>query len=130
MAEITLTNNASIEANYGEESSPVTFSSNDVTTTIIEGLTITKAADKSYWVDGPLTYTIEVNNTSGAALSGGVITDILNTSLVTFSTTYGVQINGSATSNYTYNDGTLKVTLPDIANTEKATVTFQVTKNS
>lgn len=46
MAEVSLLNNAKISVNYGESSNPVTFSSNNVTTTIIQGLTVTKAADK------------------------------------------------------------------------------------
>lgn len=62
MAEINLTNKADIAGTYGDSASPITFSSNDVSTTIVQGFTVTKKADKTYWVDGPLTYTITITN--------------------------------------------------------------------
>ena len=114
MAEITLTNQATISGDYGDSATPIEFSSNEVTTTIVEGLIVTKSADKTNWVNGPLTYTVVVQNNSGATLTNGSLTDQINTTLVDFSTTYGVKIDGTTTSDYTYSDGNLQVTLPTL----------------
>lgn len=127
MAQTNLTNKVDISAQYGDGNTPISFSSNLVTTSIVEGLTVTKSADKTNWVDGPLTYTIVVKNDSGAALKTGSLTDTLDTTLVDFNTTYGVQIDGSATTDFTYNDGLLTITLPDLATGGETTITFQVT---
>lgn len=125
-----LTNHVDISGQYGEESSPISFSSNTVSTTIIEGLTVTKAADKVNWVDGPLTYTVTIKNSSGGTLTNGVLTDNLDTTLVVFNSAYGVQINGVSSSEYTYNDGELKITLPELATNSTTTILFQVTKKT
>lgn len=126
MAEINLTNKADIAGTYGDSASPITFSSNDVSTTIVQGFTVTKTADKTYWVDGQLTYTITITNDSGGTLTSGTLTDKIDTSIVNFNTSYGVQINGTSSTNFTYSEGTLTVTLPDLAGNASATVTFQV----
>ena len=128
MAEVSLTNQVDVTGQYGEQSSPISFSSNIVTTNIVQGLTVNKTADKTNWIDGPLTYTVVIQNSSGSALTGGVLTDNINTDLVDFNTTYGVQIDGEASSNYTYNDGELKITLPQLDNEKTTTITFQVTQ--
>lgn len=70
------------------------------------------------WADGNLTYTITVNNESTETYTATVITDILDTTLISF-------ITGSITiddtpieeSEYTYDQetGTLTIKLPDIA---------------
>lgn len=125
-----LTNHVDISGQYGESSSPITFSSNTVSTTIVEGLTVTKSADKVNWVDGPLTYTVVIKNDSGSTLTNGVLTDNLDTTLVDFNTVYGVQINSASSSEYTYNDGELKITLPELANNSTTTILFQVTKKN
>ena len=77
MAETNLTNQVEVEGQYGNLASQVTFLSNVVTTSIVQGLTVTKSADKTNWVDGPLTYTIVVQNASGSTLSAGSLTDTL-----------------------------------------------------
>lgn len=128
MAERTLTNEATLAANYGEDNTPITLASNEVTTTLIDGLTITKAADKQAWVNGALTYTITINNTTGETLSNVVFTDALDTSLVNFNTTYGVQVDGTASTSFTYTGGTLTVNLDDIETGATKTITFQVTR--
>lgn len=130
MADLSLTNKVDIAGQYGENSSPITFSSNLVTTTIVQGLTVTKAADKNTWVDGPLTYTITIQNNSGTTLKSGALTDNLNTDLVEFSTTYGVKIDNVAYSEYTYTSGELKITLPDLNDGDEKTITFQVTRTT
>ena len=68
MAERTLSNEATLAANYGVNNTPIALASNEVTTTLIDGLTFTKAADKQAWVNGALTYTITINNTTGETL--------------------------------------------------------------
>lgn len=128
MAIVNLTNQTTIEGQYGSPASAISFFSNEVTTNIVQGLTVQKEADKTNWVNGPLTYTIVVTNNSGNTLSSGSLIDKIDTTLVDFSTTYGVQIDGSKTSNYTYNDGNLQVTLPDLETDKSVTITFQVTQ--
>ncbi|HBB44697.1 MAG TPA: hypothetical protein DCZ34_01040 [Clostridiales bacterium] len=128
MAIVNLTNQTTIEGQYGSPASAISFVSNEVTTSIVQGLIVQKEADKTNWVNGPLTYTIVVTNNSGNTLSSGSLIDKIDTTLVDFSTTYGVQIDGSKTSNYTYNDGNLQVTLPDLETDKSVTITFQVTQ--
>lgn len=130
MAELSLTNKVDIAGNYGDASNPVTFASNDVTTTLIQGLTVTKNADKTYWVNGPLTYTVTIANNSGSKLDSGVVTDKLDTNLISLDETYGVLINGSKTEDYTYTTGTLTVNLPELADNSTTTVTFRVNRIS
>ena len=126
MAQVTLTNQADFSGSYGTAASPVVFSSNAVTTTIVQGLTATKTADKTYWVNGPLLYTIRIENNSGESFTKGVLTDVLNTDLITLDSAYGVEINSSKTSDYTFASGNLSIQLPDLEDGGTATVTFQV----
>lgn len=128
MAQVTLTNQADFAGSYGAAASPVVFSSNSVSTTIIQGLTATKTADKAYWVNGPLLYTIKIENNSGDTFTKGVLTDVFDTALVTLDTVYGVEINAAKTSDYTFTAGNLSINLPDLEDGGTATVTFQVTQ--
>lgn len=127
MAEKKVSNQADIEATYGDTGTPISFSSNLVTTTIVEGISVVKSADKTYWVDGPLTYTIVVTNNSGISLSGGTLSDTLDTS-VSFDMDYGVFLNDSKTSDFEYTAPTLKVNLPTLEDSQSATIKFRVTK--
>lgn len=97
---------------------------------IVQGLSVTKSADKTNWVDGPLTYTIIVKNSSGSELRNGTLTDRIDTTLVDFNETYGVQLEGSSYSTYTYESGNLKITLPNLEDAKQITITFQVTRKS
>lgn len=110
-----------------------TLTSNTLGVNVINGLTAVKSADKISWADGELTYTLTINNTTGQTYTSPVITDTLDTTLVTF-VPDSVTINGSAatSSQYTYNNsnGLLTVNLSDIATGGTATVTFKVTKNN
>lgn len=130
MAELSLENFVDVSGKYGESEVAISFSSNTVTTTIVQGLTIVKSADKDYWVNGPLTYTLVVTNNSGGKLTSASITDTLNTTLIALDEDYGIYIDESKTQSYTYESGTLTITLPDLADTESATIKFQVTKTS
>ena len=123
-----LDNQADFTGSYGTAATPIVFSSNQVSTTIVQGLTATKSANKEYWVNGPLLYTIVVRNSSGDKYTNGVLTDKLDTSLVAFDTEYSVQIDAAKTSDFTYTDGTLSVNLPGIEDGGEVTVTFQITQ--
>lgn len=128
MAQVSLTNQVDITGQYGDGATPITFSSNIVTTTIVQGLSVNKTADKINWVDGPLTYTIEVQNTSGGTLTNGILTDNLNVDLIEFDNANGVTIDGTPTSDFTYNSGELKINLPELTDQKTITIKFQVTK--
>lgn len=129
----TLNNQASAVGEYNNISTSLTSEVSVVT--IIDGLTITKSADKENWASGVLTYTIVVNNTTGNTYSGVNVTDVLDTTkikLVDGSVTVDGNIiqKGTNVNEYTYDDtsGTLVVNLGDIATTVKKTITFQVSK--
>lgn len=128
MAKIIITNQADFNGEYGAEAVPITFMTNTVTTTIVNGLTATLSANKTYWVDGPLLYTVVIENNSGDVYSKGVLADKPDTANVSFDTDYAVQINGAKTSDYTFTGGVLSVNLPDLEDGATMTVTFQVTK--
>lgn len=128
MATKTTLNQADFSGSYGADSTPITFASNQVTTTIVSGLTATLSANKTYWVDGALLYTVVIENSSGETYSKGVFSDQLDTANVTFDNDYAVQINGQKTSDYTLAEGLLSVNLPDVSDGASLTVTFQVTK--
>ena len=127
--EQELSNVVSVLGNYNDI--PTTITSEAVLVTMLDGLTVTKSADKQVWADGYLTYTIVVDNKTNVAYSAPVITDILNTSLITF-VTGSVTIDGEKAedSKVTYVDstGTLTVTLDDLAPSTSSTITFQVSK--
>ena len=110
-----------------------TLTSNTLEVNVINGLTAVKSADQTSCADGELTYTLTINNTTGQTYTSPVITDTLDTTLVTF-VPDSVTINGSTatSSQYTYNNsnGLLTVNLSDIATGGTATVTFKVTKNN
>lgn len=129
--ENILNNTASATGNYNDI--PTTITSDVSTVTLLNGLTITKAADKQVWADGLLTYTLTIKNEEGVEYTNPVITDILDGTLVTF-VPDSVTINGvKATSEqYTYNEetNTLTINLASIAASSTTTVTFQVTKKA
>ncbi len=128
MAKKITDNQTDFTGLYGAESEAISFASNLVSTTIISGLTAVLSADKKYWVDGPLTYTVVITNESGDVYSKGILADNIDTANVVFDTTYGVEINGTKTTDFTYTGGLLSVNLPDIAEGGTLTVTFRVTQ--
>jgi len=122
----TLTMTGAIDGTY--LGAPIAFSTNEADVNIITGLTATASADQTNWVNGPLTYTIVIDNQSGEDLDASMLSTTLDLSLVSFNTAYGVVID-SSTGVYTFNSttGELDITLPDpIADTESSTITFQV----
>ena len=124
-----LSNIASAVGNYNGLSTAII--SEAVVVPLVSGLTITKTADKTSWADGPLTYTITINNQATESYENPVVTDIIDTTLVNF-VTDSVYINETqATSEqYSYDSEThtLTVNLTTIAATSSTTITFQVTK--
>ncbi len=80
--EKELTNTTSVASNYNEI--PVPFSSDALVVMMLDGLTVTKTADKTVWTDGVIIYTIIVNNQTTENFTTLVVTDILDTTLVSF----------------------------------------------
>lgn len=63
---------------------PTSLTSNTSIVNMVEGLTLTKKADKNNWVSGYLTYTITLDNETDKPYEKPVITDILDNTLVEF----------------------------------------------
>lgn len=100
---------------------------------MIEGLTLTKDADKKNWGSGELTYTITLENQTDTTYVNPIITDVIDNGLVKF-VTGSVMINDIAVTEdeYSYNEAshTLTVNLKDIVAGSTTTLTFRVEKNS
>lgn len=126
-----LTNTAIAEGTYN--SIPTSLSSNTSVVNIIEGLTLTLAADKQNWINGALTYTITLNNQTSTAFNTPTITDIIDIDKVTF-VEDSVTINETkaTTSQYNYDSSThtLKVTLTEVPANSTSTIKFQVKKKT
>lgn len=126
-----LNNTVTATGNY--DNIPTSLTSNTSIVNMIEGLTLTKDADKKNWSGGYLTYTITLDNQTEKSYTNAVITDIIDTSLVNF-VKDSVTINGSlATSDqYSYEEGThtLTINLNEVASKSQATLTFRVEKKS
>lgn len=129
--ENELKNTAEAVGNYNNIPTSMTTTASVVT--MVSGLTMTKTADKEVWVDGELTYTITINNQTNTTYSAPIITDILDSQLITF-VDGSVTINGTnATSDeYEYESLTNKLTikLTDINATNSTIVKFKVAKKS
>lgn len=127
--ETQLSNTATVLGNYN--SIPTEISTQVLVVTMISGLTVTKTADKMVWSEGNLTYTIVIDNQADEAYTSPVITDILNTTLISFvdnSITVDDQILDSSKYTWDENSGKLTITLSDIESKTKKTIKFQVSK--
>ena len=80
--ENKLNNIVSVVRDYNEIATEI--NSNALVVVMINGLTVTKSADKMNWADGLLTFTVVINNETNETYKNPVISDILDTSLVTF----------------------------------------------
>lgn len=110
-----------------------TLTSNTSKVNIINGLTLTKEADKQNWGSGYLTYIITLDNQTDQNYEKPTITDIIDTNLVEF-------VPGSVTiddveatqDKYSYNDAThtLTINLDDVTPSSSTTLTFQVEKKA
>lgn len=127
--ETILSNTVSALGNYNDV--PTAMASEAVLVTLLDGLKITKTADKPAWADGVLTYTIVLTNDETKPYTAPVVTDIIDNTLVDF-ISGSVMIEGVAATDdqYSYNENshTLTVLLDDIAATSTRTITFQVKK--
>ena len=125
-----LTNIASATGTYNNL--PTAITSEAVVVALIEGLSITKTADKQSWANGPLTYTITVDNKAQETYVSPIVTDIIDTTLVSFVdgsvTIDGVKADESKY-NYDTDTHTLTINLSDIASSASSIITFQVNKN-
>lgn len=112
---------------------PTSLTSNTSVVNMIDGLTLTKDADKKNWGSGELTYTITLENQTDTTYVSPIITDVIDNGLVKF-VTGSVMINDVAATEdeYSYNDAshTLTVNLKDIVASSTTTLTFRVEKNS
>lgn len=112
---------------------PTSLTSNVSTVSMVEGLTLTKDADKKNWTSGDLTYTIVIDNKTDTAYENPKITDVIDDSLVEF-VNDSVTINGvTATSsqyNYDAASHTLTVNLDSVNPSTTTTLTFRVTQKS
>ena len=129
--EKELNNTASVVGNYNNV--PTSITSLVSVVTIIDGLSITKTADKVNWIDGELTYTIIINNNAEKTYESPVITDKLDETKVEF-IDKSVTIDGSTAkeSEYSFDSvsNTLTVKLTNIDVSTSKTVTFKVRKKS
>lgn len=112
---------------------PTSLTSNTSVVNMIDGLTLTKDADKKNWGSGELTYTITLENQTDTTYVSPIITDVIDNGLVKF-VAGSVMINDVAATEdeYSYNEAshTLTVNLKDIAASSTTTLTFRVEKNS
>lgn len=124
-----LSNTVSATGDYNSIATSIT--SNVLVVSMIDGLTITKSADKMVWADGLLTYTITINNKTDQTYSNIKVSDTLDISLVSFVDS-SIYVNGSKIedSKYTYVEGSglLTIDVDDIAPSGESTITFQVKK--
>lgn len=95
---------------------------------MIEGLTVTKEADKQNWASGNLTYTITINNSAESSYTGVKVSDIIDTQLVDFIDGTVTISNSSATSGeYSYDSS---INLGDISPSTSSKIMIQVKKKS
>lgn len=124
-----LNNTVNAVGNYN--SIPTSLTSNTSVVTMIEGLTLTKDADKKNWSSGNLTYKITLTNDTDNTYENPTITDIIDTTLITF-VADSVTIGGikASASEYSYDTDshTLTVKLPSVIAKTSSIVTFQVKK--
>lgn len=126
-----LNNTAIAVGNYN--SIPTQLTSNTSVVNIIDGLTLTKDADKKNWGSGSLKYTITLDNQADEPYTNVKITDEINTTLVKF-VEGSVKINDidASIDQASYDDAshTLTVNLNEVAASSRTTVTFLVEKKA
>ncbi len=110
---------------------PTEITSEAVAVQMIDGLTITKTADKQSWGNGLLTYTITIQNIATESYGAPVVTDVIDTTLVKYvSDSVYIDDVKAESSQYTYDDvtHTLTINLTDIPSGGSKKITFQVSK--
>lgn len=125
-----LTNIVKVTGTY--DSVPISLTSNTSVVKLVDGLTLTLEADKNYWKDGNLKYTITLNNATDVNYENVKLTDVLDTTYISF-VEDSVKINDieATSSEYEYNDGTntLTINLASVDAQNKTTITFSVKKS-
>lgn len=127
--ETELNNTATVLGEYN--SIPTEISTQTLVVTMLTGLSVSKTADKLVWSDGYLTYTIEVDNQTNVDYTSPVITDILDSTLITLvSGSVKLDNNPMEESQYTYdsNSGKLTINLPNVETKTKKVISFEVEK--
>ena len=126
-----LSNIATSVGNYNNI--PTSLTSNTSIVNLIEGLTLTKEADKDNWVSGTLTYLITLDNQTDTSYENPIIKDVLDNNLVNF-VEGSVTIDGQKAdpSKYTYDEGThtLTINLDSVTPSSSTAITFLVTKKA
>ena len=92
---------------------PVSLSSNTSVVKLVDGLTLTLVADKTYWNDGNLKYTITLDNAKDVPYENVTLTDVLSNAYITF-------VNDSVAAqssefNYEESNHTLTINLASVA---------------
>lgn len=125
MADLQLTSSAKATGLY--DTASVEALSSVVTVTLINGLTLTYAVDKTVWTgSGVLNYTLTVDNTAEHDFEDPVIETVAFDSAVTI-VTDSVEVDGTPTV-YTFTGGVLSVTIPTVTMTNSSVITFQMQK--
>ena len=113
--------------NYDNKS--VCLKSNTLIVSLIDGLAITRSADKLEWNSGNLTYTIVLNNKTNTSYVNPSVVDIFDNNLIDF-VTGSVTIKGSKMSqeNYDYDNNmhTLVIRLDNLTANSETTIAFSV----
>ena len=117
------------EANGTYNNIPTSVTSNTSVVNLIDGLTLTKNADKQNWIDGFLTYTLVLENTTNTRYLNPIITDVIDTNLVDF-VNDSVTIDETNSNSYNYDPTThtLSITLTEVGANSRSTITFRVKK--
>ncbi len=125
--EKELSNIVSAVGNYDQIPTSITSVASVVT--MIDGLSISKVADKRVWADGLLTYTVTITNNTVKEYSSPVVQDTLDILLIDFVDS-SVTIDGVTSSAYTYSSdtGLLTINLDKIDASSSKVITFQVKK--
>ncbi len=98
---------------------------------LINGLTITKSANKINWVDGYLTYKIVITNTSDGNYENAYITDSLDKTVEFVSNSLIIDNVGATEDDYDYDakENILTIYLNNVDNKTSKIITFQVKKS-
>lgn len=127
--ESELRNSVSSIGNYNSIPTSVTSATSVVT--MVDGLSITKTADKQIWADSILTYTIVIDNQTEKTYESPTVTDILDNNLIEFvDDSVTIDDVKATSSEYLYNDSEHKliVNLEDLDPSSTKVIKFQVSK--
>lgn len=122
--ETILENNADIVGS--SNNIPLKLTTN-VSVNLVSGLEVTISADKKYWADGNLTYTIVLTNNSEYLYENPIITDVLDTALITL-VENSLKIDDNIYSNYSFesSNGMLTINMKNLNINETKKITFEV----